>query len=223
MSEQTIAVVVPANIYPGDRINVATPDNRMFEVVIPPNTSPGQTIHVVVPGTVEAMVVEASPSDSTVSTEHSAGKKTVAAAGLAAVVGTVMVGPIVGVGLAVGAVYATTRSDSVGDAALAVGDATYCAVESASAAARKYGVYDKAKEVGSATMTKMKEIDQEYKVVDNAKAGASVVASKASEINQKYDITGTASRAILSGITMGAKEVTKLTMSSSISSSSNTR
>lgn len=47
-----------------------------------------------------------------------------------------MVGPVVGVLAAGGVVYATTRSDSVGDAARAVGDATYSAVESADAAAR---------------------------------------------------------------------------------------
>ena len=94
------------------------------------------------------------------------------------ITGTLILGPVVGVLAAGGAVYATTREDDIGAASRAVGSAAISAFNYTSALCTKHKVYDKIKSAGEATVAKLAEVNEEYKLTDRARnIGASAVES----------------------------------------------
>lgn len=92
------------------------------------------------------------------------------------ITGTLVLGPVVGVIAAGGAVYATTRNDDIGAASRAVGSAAMSAFNYTSALCTKHKVYDKLKSAGEATVAKLAEVNEEFKLTDKARhIGASAV------------------------------------------------
>jgi len=81
--------------------------------------------------------------------------------------------------------------------------------------AKKYGIFDKLKNAGIATATKMSEINEEYKLVDKTKNLGSQAFQKVREIDDRYEITGSAAKAITQGVAAGTKEIFKAASSSS--------
>lgn len=213
-SDEVVQIIIPSNSRPGDKINVRVLDGRTFQVTVPNGCSEGDALNVIVPATTSIAIDNSTVSTHT--TEISENKKVLGAAGVAAAAGVLLSGPIVGVVLAGGAVYATTRNDKVGEATKAVGEATVRAIEKGREIGNKYGIFDKMKSAASATYTKAKEINDEYKVTDQMSQCASSAATKAKEIDEKYKISETTSQAILSGVTAGAREVTKLAATSNV-------
>jgi len=233
----SIAVVVPSGVASGGRINVQVPgDSRVFNIVLPQNCSPGETINVMIPkAATGGQVVEkhdestvAATGMSSLSLESHTGSsgsdsdavvparpppndihKAAGAAAAAAVVGTLVVGPCIGLVCAGAAVYASSRSDKVGEATLAVGGAAIQGFNKVKDTAEKYGVFEKAKQIGGATLEKAKQIDAELKLTDKASAAASSAYSKAKELDQKHEISSSIGKSISSGISLASKEATK--------------
>ena len=102
---QAMRLQIPRGLSAGDTF-VVTPDNgRVFTVIVPENAVAGSYIEVIVPDEVEPVTVDSSSAQNDpVLTVH----KTTAGAALAgALLGTLLMGPIVGILLAGGAAYAT--------------------------------------------------------------------------------------------------------------------
>jgi hypothetical protein len=125
-------------------------------------------------------------------------KKAMGAAVVAAVVGTLLVGPITGVVVAGAALYATTRKDRIGAAAMGVGGAAAVGYDKTKEAAEKNDVYNRVKAAGAATAKKAGEIDERYQVSKNVKAATKATVTEAVRINNKYDLTGQATRGMMS-------------------------
>jgi hypothetical protein len=226
-ADEMVQIFIPSNSLPGDKINVRLLDGRILEIIIPTNCKPGDPLNILVPATVPAKPLRTNSSITTVSTsdttnsittvtntnEMSDAKKSVGAAGVALAGGVILSGPVVGVVLAGGALYASTRSDKLGDTTKAVGEATIRAIDKGRELGNKYGVFDKIKEATSATYNKAKEINEEYKVTDKMKVVAISATEKVKELDNKYKISETTSKAVLSGVTAGAREITKLAAS----------
>lgn len=137
------------------------------------------------------------------------GARTAVAAGVAAVcVGTLVIGPVTGLACAGAAVYATTRSDAIGDAARAVGVASLAAYGKAREIDQKYGIWDGIKSAASKTAAKAAEIDKEYLLTDKAKAAASTGVAKMREFDETHQVSTTIGSSITAGITKGAQAVT---------------
>lgn len=131
------------------------------------------------------------------------------AAGVAAVcVGTLVIGPVTGLACAGAAVYATTRSDAIGDCARAVGVASLAAFSKAKEVDSKYGIWDGIKSAASKTAAKAAEINNEYHLTDKAKAAASTGVEKLREFDEKHQVSTTIGTSITAGITKGAQAVT---------------
>eukprot|EP00298_Acanthocystis_sp_HF-20_P016216 c21415_g1_i1.p1 GENE.c21415_g1_i1~~c21415_g1_i1.p1 ORF type:complete len:183 (-),score=93.44 c21415_g1_i1:2-550(-) len=126
-----------------------------------------------------------------------------AAAGLAA--GVAVSGVAVGVAVAGLAVAATQRSDEIGDAARATGNAVVHGYEKAKEYSEEHHIGDKVKEVTQKAVHKAKEIDEQYHVVEKAKIGANTAIAKAKEIDAEYHI----STKVATGVSSGVNAVTK--------------
>ena len=231
VADEIVQIIIPSNSEAGDKINVRVLDGRTFEVIIPPNCKAGEPLNVLVPPippvavtstNINPPVVNAAAVSTNIS-EMSEAKKSLGAAGVACAAGVLLSGPVVGVILAGGAVYATTRNDKIGEATKAVGEATVRAIDKGRELGNRYGIFDKMKEAASATYAKAKEINEEYKVTDKMKECAISATEKAKELDSKYKISETTSKAVLSGVTAGAREITKLSSSSAASVPPNPR
>lgn len=102
---QAMRLQIPRGLIAGDTF-VVTPDSgRIFTVIVPENAIPGSYIEVIVPDEVEASSLDA---DGRPLSPVMTVKKTTAGAALAgALIGTLFMGPILGILLAGGAAYAT--------------------------------------------------------------------------------------------------------------------
>ena len=102
---QAMRLQIPRGLMAGDTF-VVTPDNgRVFTVIVPENAVPGSYIEVIVPDEIEAIPLD---SDGKPLNPVMTVRKTTAGAALAgALLGTLLMGPIVGILLAGGAAYAT--------------------------------------------------------------------------------------------------------------------
>ena len=102
---------------------------------------------------------------------------------------TIVIGPVVGLLAAGAAVYATTRTDNIGDTSRAVGSATISAYNYTSRLCTKYEVLKKLKSAGEVTASKLVEVNNEYKLTEKAQ----VVGTKALEgiiaLDNKYEIS----------------------------------
>lgn len=120
------------------------------------------------------------------------------AAAVGATVGFLLVGPITGVVVAGVALYATTRNDQIGAAAVGVGGVAVKGYDKTKEFAEKHDVYNRMKAAGAGTAKKVGEIDQQYGISKKVNAATKATVSKAVEINNKYDLTGQAARGIMS-------------------------
>ena len=111
-------------------------------------------------------------------TDPKSNRAALGAAGLAAVAGALMVGPVTGVCVAGAALYATTREDEMGTAARQAGSAACYAFD----AAQKYGVFDKLKTVGAATMQKAQQVNNEYHVTER-------VSTAVTDFEREHQVT----------------------------------
>mmetsp|Transcript_118465 Transcript_118465/g.235968 ORF Transcript_118465/g.235968 Transcript_118465/m.235968 type:complete len:313 (+) Transcript_118465:60-998(+) len=93
--------------------------------------------------------------------------------------------PLVAVVIAAGAAYATTRGDSAGDAARAVGNMGIEAAEHAQTAAEKHQVTEKV----DATLGHVRAMDEKYGITDKTQAAASASWEKLRELNRKHQVT----------------------------------
>ncbi len=136
MSSSTVAHVVdsqisriqiPLGLRPGDSFIVTPTNGRVFTVIVPEGALGGSFIEVIVPDETKLSATNGDKKNSL-----SISKATVVAAVVAGVVGAVFVGPVVGLLLAGGAAYATTREQGkVGETARKVGDTSYRGMSSA--------------------------------------------------------------------------------------------
>ena len=85
---------------------------------------------------------------------------------------TMVAGPLIGIAAAGGAAYAATRSDKVGDAAMATGNAAI------------------------AVGTKAQQLDREHHITQRAADATKGVMNAAASLNQRHDLTGKASDAV---------------------------
>lgn len=215
-----IEVIIPAGVSTGDTINTQTGDGRTFAVLLPAGISVGQKLTVMIPrfssihdNNVTETVAAVETSSNSISTqkEYSSNAKTIGAAATAAVIGTLLIGPVTGIIVAGVAVYATTRNDKIGETTKAVGGATCAIYDKGNEVATKYQLWDKAKSAVAATSTKLNEINQEYHLTDKAYAAGSQALTTAKEIDAKYKISETATEAVVSG----SKEIYKFVSSPS--------
>lgn len=102
-------------------------------------------------------------------------------------------GPIGGLACAAGAAYAATRSDKVGDAARAVGQAGVTGADKAVALNEKYQFTGKVMAVGTATaakaqdlsshaVAKVQDLDSQYHISEKAKTVSVATVTKAQEL-----------------------------------------
>lgn len=152
---ETILVQVPEGMAPGSIIdNVVSANGRIFQVVVPPGAEPGHHYYVDIP--------EGSPGGLLQVNNTEGGKSSMkimgGAAAAAGLVGAVVMGPLVGLGMAGAAVYATTRQDNVGEAARATGSATAT-------------IGGKAMQIASKVGAKAKEVDDKHNFSGRAAEG----------------------------------------------------
>lgn len=131
-------------------------------------------------------------------------EKTIGVAATGAIVGTLLLGPAVGVLAAGAAVYASTRDDSVGEAAKSVGDVACQTYSKLSRLAQHYHVKENATAAFHTTAGRLREINDEYKVAERAAAtGWVVVTYSASIVSQ--------------GVAAGVREIVRMSNSSTSS------
>jgi hypothetical protein len=212
---QLMAVVIPPNCYPGQPLNIQTPDGRVFNIVIPNGTQPGQTLTVeILENEGGSQVIVAEDTVAT-SSAHETNKAALGAAAVGAVIGTLLIGPITGVVVAGAALYASTRSDKIGDATRSTGSAAVSVYGKTVEAAEKYHVREKVGAATEATMKKAHEINEQYKVTEHIQSATKEIARGAQELDQKYDITGKTASFLQAGAKATASALSKLTDSSS--------
>lgn len=207
-----VECTIPADGRVGEPMHVRMDDGRVFTVIIPENYRPGDQMAVTIPRTpADGAVITTTTETSTFTTNQRA----IGAAATGAIVGTLLVGPLVGVVVAGAAVYATTRDDQFGDAARGMGGLACQAYEKGTELATKYQVKDKLQAAGSATVSKLKEINDEYKVTDKVQEVGGKLAKQAGELDEKYGITSKASGLLVAGVSAGAREFLRASSSSS--------
>eukprot|EP00287_Rhodomonas_sp_CCMP768_P016020 CAMPEP_0196757736 /NCGR_PEP_ID=MMETSP1091-20130531/103817_1 /TAXON_ID=302021 /ORGANISM="Rhodomonas sp., Strain CCMP768" /LENGTH=245 /DNA_ID=CAMNT_0042106521 /DNA_START=36 /DNA_END=775 /DNA_ORIENTATION=+ len=122
------------------------------------------------------------------------------AAAAAGGVGLLVAGPVAGLALAGGAMYATTRSDGLGDSARACGQGVVGTAQQAKAFNEEHQVTQKVGAIAKGAYNKAKELDDKHKIVDNTKAGAQATWDKAVEVNQKYQVTTKLGNGLVKGL-----------------------
>jgi hypothetical protein len=167
-NQMVLDVQLPPGAKPHDKINVTTPDGRTIEIIVPPGCVGGQRINVVVDNNVTS-----NSSNSVDAVQHTDVRSNRAAVGIAAaaaVTGLILIGPITGIAVAGAALYATTREDSIGDAARQGGVAACNAYDFGMVKAKEHNVYERLKDAGAATYKKAVEVNNELKITEKASA-----------------------------------------------------
>lgn len=220
----SIVVELPDNATPGDTISVASPyDDQVFAVIVPDNVQSGNKIEIQVerptPSGATTVVNESTASAASTKGEEGAvvsdgsdiseNKKALGVTIAAVVVGTLIVGPVSGVILAGGALYASQRRDYVGDAARKGGELAVKAYNRASEIDKAYGITTHLKAAAATTYTKAKEIDAEFKISEKAREAGATAAGEARKIDNKYKISSSVSSSVSKAVTCGVAEGTK--------------
>lgn len=244
MEEIVLHVSVPSTCQVGSKINVMY-EGKYYEVVVPPN-GPGNTIQVSITLPDESTPVEVSSTPQVQSKPMVSSDPTVvaAAAVTGAVVGSLILGPLLTGAVIIGgaAVYVNSRnkkgqtnpSDDSNSANKpdmmtqmttmghqALGSATR-AVNTGIVKARevdeKYQISVKTNEFIHTTGEKIKTFDEEHKISERTTAAAQQAAVKAKEIDVKYNISGNINKAF----SYGANVFTKMTTPSTTASANGT-
>ena len=176
-----LSVEIPPGHEAGTALTVFTDDGRRFEVVTPRKSKPGERINVKIPRNAEG--------GSTVIVSEDSSRASLGAAAVGGIVGTLFIGPITGIVLGGALLYATTRSDNIGEAARSAGTITANTYDKAMEAAEKHHVTDRVKEATAATAKRVQQINEEYKITDKVSAATSQAIQGAKELDAKYHIT----------------------------------
>ena len=123
-----------------------------------------------------------------------------AAAAIGGVGGLLLLGPIGLVAGAAGAAYASTRSDNIGSATRGVARGSVSMVDRMVDTDREHQLTSKARELGSAAITKVSEINQKYEVTDTVKTAGAEAFKRLSTFNEKYGVTDRIASGISSGM-----------------------
>lgn len=216
IEERVVTIQIPTGVQSGSKLNIPLENGKTYEIIIPPNMNAGDIIHVRIPSETDDSTQPITINETqTAPVNHSSSKVAVGAAAVGAVLGILVLGPVTGAIVAGAAVYATTRSDKIGDAARGTGKVACNAYDKAVEADKKYGIFDRIKAAGQATLQKAAEIDQEYKITDKAQTLAKQAVEEAKKIDAKYEITDKAAAAITSGVTAAGTGLIQLTSANS--------
>ena len=144
MPGQTVlAVQLPPRAAANDRIQVQTPDGRTVEIVVPTGCVGGQKINVVIDNNVTTNSATAVHDNVITNTSERSTRAAIGVAAAAAVAGVILIGPVTGIIVAGAAIYATTREDSIGDAARKSGVAACSAYDFGMQKAKEHNVLDR--------------------------------------------------------------------------------
>uniref|UniRef100_A0A7S0XBN5 Uncharacterized protein n=1 Tax=Chromulina nebulosa TaxID=96789 RepID=A0A7S0XBN5_9STRA len=188
----TLEVAIPDNVEVGSTVNVLYEGNY-YQILVPEN-APGKSIQVVLPN---IPIIDANTSTEELELEYntenkkSSNRSYAVAAGVAgAVIGTILVGPLVTGAVVIGgaAVYAASRKknndDSTEDNGI-IGKATHKVHEIDS----KYEISATATKVVNAGVVKAKEIDDKMKISETLTTVSATITSKVKETDEKFGIT----------------------------------
>lgn len=218
-NQTVLAVQLPIGAVANDRIQVQTPDGRTIEIVVPVGCAGGQNISVVVDNNVatQSTTTSAPNVGSIQTTDLKSNRAVVGAAAAAAVAGVILIGPVTGIIVAGAVVYATTRNDSIGDAARKSGVAACGAYDFGMQKAREHNVFERLKEAGAATYKKAQDVNNELKITETATATAR-------DLNNEHKIT---ERLTAAGMEAAAKTPGAMTslfkMASAVSAAGKTK
>lgn len=208
---QLMNVIIPENCYPGNELHIQTPDGRIFNIIIPNGTQPGQTLTVEIlddaQGGSQVIIAE----DTVSNLRNDSTTAALGAATVGAVIGTLLIGPITGIVVAGAALYASTRSDNIGDATRATGSAAVSLYGKTVDAAERYHVREKVTAATEATMKKANEINEQYKVTEHIQSATKEIVKGAQELDQKYDISGKTASLLQAGAKAAVSTFSKLT------------
>jgi hypothetical protein len=98
-------------------------------------------------------------------------------------------GPIAAVVCAIGAGYATTRSDAAGEAARGLGDAGIHAAKKVDDFDKKHKIKERVSEQADAAWDKAKTVDEKYGVLAKTKEAAITTRDSVCEFDQKHQVT----------------------------------
>ena len=180
--QTVLAVQLPPRAAANDRIQVRTPDGRTVEIVVPTGCVGGQSINVVIDNNVTSHSSTTVHDNAYTNTSERSTRAAIGAAAAAAVVGVILIGPVTGVIVAGAAIYATTREDSIGDAARKSGVVACSAYDFGMQKAKEHNVFERLKDASAATYRKAQEINDEHKITETA-------AARAKELNEDHKIT----------------------------------
>ena len=167
--QTTIEIQIPYGAKPNDRIAVVAPDGRTIEILVPAGCHGGQRINIVVDNNISGGSTSASQSGTFQSTDARSSRAAVGIAAAAAVTGLILVGPLAGVAVAGAALYATTREDSIGDAARQGGAVACTAFDFGMMKAKEHNVFERLKDAGHATYQKAVEVNNDLRITEQAR------------------------------------------------------
>jgi len=201
-------ISVPEGVRPGDKINVvvqkqtsqhdkvpsAPEDNSRSDASAPPIGEGHGNVN-----NYRSNEEEINEGNEASGEESHTDPRSVAAASGATVggiiVGCILLGPVVGTvvgGTLIGAstLYASQRSDGVGETLRYGGAITADAASFTYRKAKEYKVVETVKETTSTLFSAANEVNREYKITDTIKSTASSAYNGIKDVNEQHDITG---------------------------------
>ena len=173
-------VKVPIAAEAGQTIDVQTEDGRNLSITVPNNVKSGQTLTLQTIGTIESgeqVVV--------VQRQHTQMEKGLGATAAAALITTLIFGPIMGIFAAVATLYANSRTDRYGDVVRNFGDNTCHLYEKAVEVCS----HENLSAVGAATVTKLRALDEQYKIKETVVTASVATVNRIADLNEQYKIT----------------------------------
>lgn len=139
------------------------------------------------------------------SEEGGGGKVIAAAAGIGAVGGLILLGPIVGssLGIVAGAAavgYASTRDDKVGNVARSAASTASDGVMATKKFNDDHNISGKAVALGQNAWTRAKEVNEKHDITGKVERGAGKTVAAVKGVNEKFKITDKAGAMISSGL-----------------------
>ena len=195
VSEQTASqeestvfqVTVPTAATAGSTLDVSTKDGQNLSITVPENVKSGETLTLKKVGTIES-----GEQVMVINREHTVIEKGLGATAAAALIGSLILGPVLGLFCAVATLYAHTREDKYGEAVRSFGDKACSFYEKTV----KICNHENLTAVSAATVTKFNQLDEQYKIKEKAAAVTETITTaslatvhKISDLNQQYKIT----------------------------------
>lgn len=182
LDQTTLEIQIPYGAKPNDRVTVVAPDGRTIEILVPVGCHGGQRINIVIDNNVSGGSTSAPQTGTFISTDAKSSRAAIGIAAAAAVTGLILVGPIAGVAVAGAALYATTREDSIGDAARQGGVVACSTFDFGMMKAKEHNIFERLKDAGQATYQKAVEVNNELRITEQA-------STAARDLNNEHHIT----------------------------------